>query len=396
MDAKMIARAVQEYGTPSYVFDIDVFQNRIRMIQEVLGSQVQLCYAMKANPFLIGAAAANLARLEVCSPGEFSICERNQIPAEQLVLSGVYKEQEEIEEILEKHGASGIHTIESEQQFKMLATLAEKWGLKLCVLLRLTSGNQFGLDEEVLKTIVKNRADYPGIQILGVQYYSGTQKKKAEILEQEIAKLDRLLSELKELYGYEAKELEYGPGLYVPYFVTEGGCEPKAELHQLREQLMQMQFDGQITLEMGRYMAASCGTYLTKVVDEKENAGIHYAIVDGGIHHLNYFGQTMAMKLPYFKQLNGENFEEKVDGEENLTTVCGSLCTVSDVLVKKMPLHGKILGDVLAFENTGAYSVTEGIYLFLSRAFPKVIFATEENGLELVRDTVQSHCFNGI
>ncbi len=164
----------------------------------------------------------------------------------------------------------------------------------------------------------------------------------------------------------------------------------------MREQLMQMQFDGQITLEMGRYMAASCGTYLTKVVDEKENAGIHYAIVDGGIHHLNYFGQTMAMKLPYFKQLNGENFEEKVDGEENLTTVCGSLCTVSDVLVKKMPLHGKILGDVLAFENTGAYSVTEGIYLFLSRAFPKVIFLTEKNGLELVRDTVQSHCFNGI
>ena len=96
-----------------------------------------------------------------------------------MVLSGVYKEQEEIEEILEKHGASGIHTIESEQQFKMLATLAEKWGLKLCVLLRLTSGNQFGLNEEVLKTIVKNRADYPGIQILGVQYYSGTQKKKS-------------------------------------------------------------------------------------------------------------------------------------------------------------------------------------------------------------------------
>ena len=64
--------------------------------------------------------------------------------------------------------------------------------------------------------------------------------------------------------------------------------------------------------------------------------------------------------------------------------------------MKKMPLHGEIMGDVLAFENTGAYSVTEGIYLFLSRAFPKVIFATEENGLELVRDTVQSHCFNGI
>lgn len=395
MDTKMIAHAVQEYGTPSYVFDIDVFQNRIQTIQEVLGPQIQLCYAMKANPFLIQAAVDKDVRLEVCSPGEFAICDRNQIPAEQLVLSGVYKEQAEIEKILEKYGATGIHTIESEHQFEMLASVAEKRGLKLCVLLRLTSGNQFGLDEEVLKTIVKNRADYPGVQILGVQYYSGTQKKKAEILTREIARLDRLLLELKELYGYEAKELEYGPGLYVPYFVTEGD-ENNEELFQLREQLMQMQFDGRITLEMGRYMAASCGTYLTKVVDEKENAGVHYAIVDGGIHHLNYFGQTMAMKLPYFKQLNGENFEEKADGVENLTTVCGSLCTVSDVLVKKMPLHGEIMGDVLAFENTGAYSVTEGIYLFLSRAFPKVIFATEENGLELVRDTVQSHCFNGI
>lgn len=395
MDTKMIAHAVQEYGTPSYVFDIDVFQNRIQTIQEVLGPQIQLCYAMKANPFLIQAAVDKDVRLEVCSPGEFAICDRNQIPAEQLVLSGVYKEQAEIEKILEKYGAAGIHTIESEHQFEMLASVAEKRGLKLCVLLRLTSGNQFGLDEEVLKTIVKNRADYPGVQILGVQYYSGTQKKKAEILTREIARLDRLLLELKELYGYEAKELEYGPGLYVPYFVTEGD-ENNEELFQLREQLMQMQFDGRITLEMGRYMAASCGTYLTKVVDEKENAGVHYAIVDGGIHHLNYFGQTMAMKLPYFKQLNGENFEEKADGVENLTTVCGSLCTVSDVLVKKMPLHGEIMGDVLAFENTGAYSVTEGIYLFLSRAFPKVIFATEENGLELVRDTVQSHCFNGI
>lgn len=395
MDTKMIARAVQEYGTPSYVFDIDVFQNRIQTIQEVLGPQIQLCYAMKANPFLIQAAVDKDVRLEVCSPGEFAICDRNQIPAEQLVLSGVYKEQEEIEKILEKYGAAGIHTIESEHQFEMLASAAEKRGLKLCVLLRLTSGNQFGLDEEVLKTIVKNRADYPGVQILGVQYYSGTQKKKAEILTREIVRLDRFLLELKELYGYEAKELEYGPGLYVPYFVTEGD-ENNEELFQLREQLMQMQFDGRITLEMGRYMAASCGTYLTKVVDEKENAGVHYAIVDGGIHHLNYFGQTMAMKLPYFKQLNGENFEEKADGVENLTTVCGSLCTVSDVLVKKMPLHGEIMGDVLAFENIGAYSVTEGIYLFLSRAFPKVIFATEENGLELVRDTVQSHCFNGI
>lgn len=395
MKREVFKQAVLEYGTPSYLFDLDVFQNQVRMIRRYLGDKVQLCYAMKANPFLITAAESVAERLEVCSPGEFAICERNGIAVDKLVLSGVYKAEKDSVEILEHYKEAGIHTIESEQQLEMLSVLAKERKLQVRVLLRLTSGNQFGLEKEVLKTIVKNRADYSNIQFLGVQFYSGTQKKKPEILEQEIQELDELLLELKEKYGYEAKELEYGPGLFVSYFQTEEKkCQE--ELTHLREQLENMRFDGQITLEMGRYMAASCGFYLTKIVDEKQNNGTHYAIVDGGIHHLNYFGQTMAMKLPYYRQLDGETLTEKPGKEIHPVTICGSLCTVSDVLVKKMPLQEDILGDILVFENTGAYSVTEGIYLFLSRNFPKVLFYSEEKGLELVRDTVESHRFNGI
>ena len=46
-------------------------------------------------------------------------------------------------------------------------------------------------------------------------------------------------------------------------------------------------------------------------------------------------------------------------------TLCGSLCTVADVLVREVKLKKLELGDVLEFGHCGAYSVTEAPALFL-------------------------------
>ncbi len=66
-------------GTPSYIFDTDVLCERIDKMQEILGCGVTVCYAMKANPFLIGTLDKKLDKFEVCSPGEFAICEKEGI-----------------------------------------------------------------------------------------------------------------------------------------------------------------------------------------------------------------------------------------------------------------------------------------------------------------------------
>ena len=109
---------------------------------------------------------------------------------------------------------------------------------------------------------------------------------------------------------------------------------------------------------------------------------------------MNYYGQTMAMKVPWYMQLDGETGEEKQEGKESPVTICGALCTVSDVLVKNLPLKGNILGDFLVFERAGAYSVTEGIYLFLSRDLPAIYFNSREKGIELIRDIIPSSQLN--
>ena len=117
-------------------------------------------------------------------------------------------------------------------------------------------------------------------------------------------------------------------------------------MESLKEGLKGLSFEGTVTLEMGRCIAAACGSYVTEVVDCKKNLDVNYCITDGGIHQVNYYGQTMAMKLPYYRQI-----PERLDGPEEKWNVCGSLCTVSDALpVKQLPLQGSKVGDRLVFE----------------------------------------------
>lgn len=367
--------------TPAYVFDLDELKDRLQMIRRCLGNRIRLCYAMKANPFLVEPLQNFVDKYEVCSPGEFRICERHQIPMEQIVLSGVYKEEREICHAVKTYGGKGTFTIESKQQLEILENCAADAGKNIQALLRVSSGNQFGMDEEAIAKVLEDRWKYPHVNISGFQYYSGTQKKKLKKMEQELEYLDQMMKEMETRYGYRAEELEYGPGFYVPYFQSDDEVDDEALLDAFSRMLNRLHFQGIVTLEAGRYLAAYCGYYLTRIVDQKINRGQRYGIVDGGIHHLSYFGQMMAMKIPHFLHLSQKEEEEK-----ELWNICGSLCTVNDVLVKNLPLSNAAIGDLLVFERVGAYSVTEGIYLFLSRDLPRIFSYSRECGMQLMRE----------
>lgn len=391
MNYERLKEAAAEYGTPSYVFNRDELSGRVLMMKEVLGRNITLCYAMKANPFLVSAMNGLIDRFEVCSPGEFRICEREKIDMTNIVLSGVNKEYKEIARVLDTHGAACIFTVESLEHLRILDQCSKERGLALNVLLRVTSGNQFGMDEDTICNIIKNRDSYPLLKWQGLQYYSGTQKKKLAGIEKELQHLDEFCLKLKTEYQYEVQELEYGPGFYVPYFQNEEEADDQVLLSEFTGMLKRLSFGGHITLEMGRFIAAYCGYYLTSVVDLKVNNGQNYCLIDGGIHHINYYGQAMAMRHPHF-----HHFTDTPDAPDVNWNICGSLCTVSDVLVKQLPLKEVACGDILVFERLGAYSVTEGIYLFLSRDLPQILLYSEERGYRLVRSGQPTDIINSI
>ena len=397
--------------TPAYVFDADALLTRVRRLREILGEKYRIVYAMKANPFLVETLLPVVDGFEVCSPGEERICASLGVPPEKLILSGVNKEEANFEDIVRRCKSAPVYTVESEQQMHMLDAVARRNGLKLRVLLRLTGGNQFGMDKDTVRRLFLTHAEYPGLSPEGIQYYSGTQKKMKAI-PKETALLDQTAASIQEDLGENAgilSEIEYGPGLPVSYFLTDNLPEDAETAGLLRESLEEMRFDGQITLEIGRFIAAACGYYLTAVKDLKISDGNGYCIVDGGIHQVNYFGQMMGMKVPHISVLKGKkNLPESGadpawNGNVHLETsdaakaevsdpageqqahwmVCGSLCTTADVLVRDFPFADLKAGDILVFERAGAYSVTEGISLFLSRDLPRVYLYREGEILPL-------------
>lgn len=379
---------LKEQKNAFYVFDTAVLKSRIAFLREHLPRGVELCYAVKANPFIPKEIENETERFEICSPGEADICCGLGIASEKMVISGVYKTPEVIEAMVSDASFSGIFTAESVSQFELHCSLSKKYGRKLRVLLRLTNDSQFGMNAEDIEAIIKDRGDQPGISLIGVQYFSGTQKTSIKKYRRELEMLDGFLKKLKEKYSYEAEELEYGTGFPFSYFKGDSLDEEEL-LAGFSEILNGLEFRGRIILEIGRSIAASCGKYYTHIVGIKTNKGVNYALIDGGMHHLVYYGQQMAMKQPHLHVVGKDWIVQ-----DKLWTVCGSLCSMNDIVVKQLPLPEIEVGDVLCFENTGAYCMTEGISLLLSRDLPAVYIRKENGELYCVRRAYETKEIN--
>lgn len=398
MELKKIA---EEYGTPSFLFDTVALKERMTAIKEIVGEKVHLCYSIKANPFLISTMLECVEKLEVCSPGELDICKMQNVPADRIIYSGVQKTRANIDDAVEYD--SGVYTAESILQLELLNESAIAHDKVIPVLLRLNAGSQFGMSKEDLCDAIANRVDYRGVEIVGIHYFAGTQRKKLAEQKAELAMLKELIAELKADYDYTVQKLEYGPGLPVPYFTVDDFTDTLAPVKEITADLQDVAEHVHLTVEMGRFYVSECGYYLTKVMDQKSNKGTNYAIVDGGMNHLNYLGQMMGMKVPVIKHFPteqkdahnlGVSLKENAFGDEVNWSLIGSLCTTADVIVRQTAFKDLKLGDILAFSNIGAYSVTEGIYLFLSRTMPQILLYRGEGEVQIARDFMETSVLN--
>ena len=413
--------------SPSYVFSEELFHERALKVKEAFGSDIDICFSIKANSFLLSVLPDTFSKVEVCSPGELAICKALGVAPEKIIFSGVNKGPEDVDEaILYKVGTI---TAESKRHFDLIVHVQTKRLLSpIPVLLRLSDESQFGMDKEEILEILKNRANYPQVEIVGLHYFTGTQKKKAKEIQREMNRLRRFISRLYEEADYIPSQIEYGTGLGVNYFANSPEEAEEYETGLLMEvsdilkDFANSPFEEEapipadapkphLTIEMGRFFAAPCGFYTTGIVDTKTNDGLNYMIVDGGAHQLKYDGQTQGMQIPlithvemYDIQNQVFNFVDPIVAEDGSSawTIAGSLCTTQDIIARnaifsETSTESKGLpriGDVLIFHRTGAYSVMEGTALFLSRDLPRVYFMNKAGEITLVRDRIETYDLN--
>lgn len=373
-------------NTPCYLYDIDILKKKIEDIKKEL-PDIPLTFSIKANSFVLDSISDDVSHVEVCSPGELHICKNLSLNPDKIIYSGVMKEETDIEEAI----SYDVHilTAESKRHFSLISKVAQKLGKKVNVILRISSDNQFGMDPEDIFEIVSKKDDYDSINLYGYHYYSGTQKRKIKQIESDIETIENVVNKCREQYGFEPLLVEYGPGLAVDYFKENGEEEDAELLNTVAPVIREFAKRVPLGVEMGRFIVSSCGSFFTTVKDIKRNYGVNYVILDGGIHHLKYFGQIMAMHTPIIVQ------NIKRDDIKQKYTLCGSLCTVADVLAKDAELYELQIDDILEFKKCGAYSLTESSSLFLSRDMPEV-YLKENGNLRKVRGFVYSSEINTI
>lgn len=376
-------------STPCFIYNTDILKQRIELVKKTFNigygnnNGLGLTFSIKSNSFIIGSIINDVNHLEVCSQGELEICKSLKVPGSKIIYSGVMKEITDIREAIEYN--CDILTAESPLHFELIKQAANELGKNVKVILRLSSGNQFGMDSDSIVKIISENIQ-SNIIIYGLHFYSGTQKNKIRQIENDFRKLRDCLERLNSECNYKPTLVEYGPGLAVEYFVSPYEDKDLAVLNELSVAINNFANKYPLGIEMGRFLAAPCGRYLTSVKDIKRTDGVNYVILDGGIHQLRYHGQMMAMQVPSINQ------STKRDGVEKYC-LCGSLCTVADVLVREVELNPLDIGDVLTFNRCGAYSVTEGSSLFLSHPLPAVYLESEQK-IELCRPVMPSWNMN--
>ncbi len=405
MDINKLRELLPLVGTPSYIFDLDAFERRALLVKRYFGDQIGMCFSIKANPFLLGRIPACFDKIEVCSPGELTVCEKTGADMSTVIFSGVNKGYADVERAADDN--VGTFTAESPLHMQLVSDAGERRGKVFPILLRVTDikgGSQFGMSEEAVFDLIRRRDEYKGVEIVGLHYFTGTAKRKPKPIEKECDYLIELTARISSELNFTVQRIEYGTGLAVDYFSDNADAEEEERLSAVAPKLSQLAQVAELTVEMGRFFAAPCGFYLTSVVDTKTNFDINYAIVDGGMNQLKYNGQLQGMQIPEILHLKIDGLcggikpeEAEASGEKAAAqpwTLCGSICTSADVLARNAEFTDLQIGDVLVFCRTGAYSCMEGISTFLSRELPLIAEYSEKEGLRILRDMQYSDQLN--
>ena len=137
----------------------------------------------------------------------------------------------------------GIFTAESVRQADLLQQVVASADSdqKAEVILRLNAGSQFGMaKEDVFDILQRRETSYRSLNITGIHYFVGTQRKRAKRKIKELQVLLELFEDIRNSFGLELKKLEYGPGFAVPYFADDDFSDTLFPVKELKDILKEV------------------------------------------------------------------------------------------------------------------------------------------------------------
>lgn len=371
-DAEAWAREAGD--TPLFVYDMAGVAAQVARFRAAFPG-VDLHYAMKANPFapLLAALASLVDGLDIASAGEMAGALRVK-PAAAISFAGPGKRDDELAAAI----AAGVTlNLESAAEAARALAIGERSGTTPRLAVRINPDAElrgagmrmggrpspFGIDADraaaVIRTVIDAGADWRGLHI-----YAGSQALDAEaVIAMQAATLD-LARRVADEAGAEPPLVNLGGGFGVPYFAGDEPLDIEAVGGALAGALASWRRGAtRFAIELGRWLVAQAGVYLTRIVDVKESRGEVFIVTDGGLNHqlaaTGNLGTVVRRNYPVaIASRMGEPAAQTA-------SIVGPLCTPLDRLADRAALPKAAVGDLVAVFVAGAYGATASPAAFL-------------------------------
>ncbi len=355
---KTLQKLAREHGTPLFVVDHEELRRNYAEFRRHL-PRVQAYYAVKANP------DANIVRtlykagasFDVASLPEFKIVYENikRMPAKQrqdwiwdkIIYANPIKANETLEQL---NPYKPLVTYDNLEEIGKIKRHAPQAGLALRLKVPNTGAmvelsSKFGAAPGEAVDLVL-AADRAGLVVEGLSFHVGSQTTNFENYVQAINLAAGIFKEARDRGYTKMNLLDIGGGFPAPYDAT---VKPFRELARRINSELDRLFpkEVQILAEPGRFMVATAGSAVSKIIGKAVRDGKLCYYIDDGVYHTfsGVIFDHCKYPLKSFKK-----------GSKQICSVFGPTCDALDVVSMSETLPDLALGDLLYSEKIGAYS----------------------------------------
>ena len=366
--------------TPLFAYDSAMLTARVAEWRAAMPAGVQLHYAMKANPYapLLAFMARLVDGFDVASGGELKAALASGMPAGDISFAGPGKRDRELEATIT---AGATLNLESAGEAERALSIAEHLGLTPSLAVRVNpdfdlkgsgmkmggGAKPFGVDAAEVPALVRRLID-AGADWQGFHIFAGSQALDAAAIAETQAQTVALAARLANEIGETPPLVNLGGGMGVPYFPGDKPVDVASVGAALGETLAARDpvlAKSHFAMELGRWLVAEAGVYLTRIVDRKASHGETFLVTDGGLHHQlaasGNFGTVIRRNYPI--AVAGAFGREPVE----TVSVVGCLCTPLDRLGDQVALPRAEVGDLIAIFLAGAYGASASPATFLGQ-----------------------------
>ena len=356
MNNEHLLDLTNKYGSPLYVYDTDIIASQYRRITDAFEKveQLQLNYAVKAlSNINILRFFKNLgAGLDTVSIQEVNLALSVGVDPKKIIYTPNGVSLDEIENVAKKGVQINIDNL----------SILELFGQKhpeipVCIRINphiMAGGNskisvghidsKFGISVHQVPHI-KRVVENTGMHVNGIHMHTGS----------DILDIDTFLRATEILFDVAKKFktidfIDFGSGFKVPY--KEGDIS--TDIEQLGLQLTERfnsfckDFGKKVTLmfEPGKFLVSKAGNFLAKVNVVKQTTSTVFAGIDSGFNHL--IRPMMYDSYHHITNISNPN------GRDRYYSVVGYICE-TDTFGSNRRISEISEGDILCFENAGAY-----------------------------------------